>query len=65
MMLKKSISGKKGNEIIQTLVIVAVLSALAITICVAISTKVKSTSSSQLNTMGNGLDGAVTNASSQ
>ena len=55
----KNMKNKKGNEILQTLVIIAVIGALAITICVLISNKLKVTSKASLNTVGNGLDNAI------
>ena len=50
---------KKGNEILQTLVIVAVLGAVAITICIAISSKLKHTSGTAMQNVGQGIDTGV------
>ena len=61
-MLRK-MKEKAGNEILQTLVIIAVIGALAITICVLISNKLKNTGTSSLNTVGNGLSNAIDFAS--
>ena len=58
----KFLKEKKGNEILQTLVIVAVIGAVAITVCVLISNKLKATSNTSLNTVGTGLTGAINNA---
>ena len=51
--------GKKGNEILQTIVVIALLGAVAITVCVLISSKLKSTTKNQLNSVGDGLGNAV------
>ena len=59
----KTLKNKKGNEILQTLIIIAVIGALAITICVLISNKIKGTSQTALNDVGNGLTDAVNSAS--
>lgn len=53
---------KKGNEILQVLVIIAVIGALAITVCIAISNKLKNTTETGLRDVGNGLNTAVTDA---
>lgn len=58
----KKLLGKKENEILQTLVIIAVIGALAITICIMISNKVKETAKTGLNDVGNGLSTAVLQA---
>lgn len=54
---------KVGNEILQVLIIVAIIGALAITICVLISNKLKSTGKKSMNDVGNGLDAGVNSAS--
>ena len=54
-MLRK-MKEKAGNEILQTLVIIAVIGALAITICVLVSNKLKNTGKNSLNTVGNSFD---------
>ena len=61
-MLNK-IKEKAGNEILQTLVIVAVIGALAITVCMAISGKINQTTADQNKKLGAGLDNAVADAS--
>ena len=61
-MLKK-LKEKKGNEILQLLVIVAVIGALAITVCVAISGKLRKTTENNLNSVGSGLTNGVNGAS--
>lgn len=53
---------KKGNEILQVLVIIAVIGALAITVCIAISNKLKNTTETGLRDVGDGLNTAVTGA---
>lgn len=60
----KRLTCKKGNEILQTLVIIAVIGALAITVCVLISNKVKDTTKTGLKNVGDGLTAAVEDASS-
>ena len=62
-MLKK-IKEKAGNEILQTLVIVAVIGALAITVCVLVSNKFKQTAKDTTNTVGQGLTNSITGAMS-
>lgn len=59
----KKLACKKGNEILQTLVIIAVIGALAITVCVLISNKVKDTTKTGLKNVGDGLTEAVAGAS--
>lgn len=59
----KQLKSKKGNEILQTLIIIAVIGALAITVCVLISNKIKSTTKTGLNDVGKGLTNAVEGAS--
>ena len=61
----RKLKDKKGNEILQTLVIIAVIGALAITVCVLISNKIKATSKENLNTVGNGLSEAIDKFSPQ
>jgi hypothetical protein len=58
----KSLKEKAGNEILQTLIIIAVIGALAITICILISNKLKATSKQSLNDVGNGLGEGVNEA---
>jgi preprotein translocase subunit SecG len=58
-MLRK-LKEKAGNEILQTLVIIAVIGALAITVCVLISNKIRKQSSDTVSNMGSGLNNAVT-----
>ena len=57
-MLRK-MKEKAGNEILQTLVIIAVIGALAITVAVLISSKLRSTAGSSTEKVGNGLDSAI------
>ena len=52
----KNMRNKKGNEILQTLVIIAVLGAVAVTICIAIASRLRSTSNTSLQNVGNGID---------
>lgn len=59
----KSLKNKKGNEILQVLVIVAVIGALAITVCVAISGKLRNTTETGLKNVGDGLQAGVNDAS--
>ena len=59
----KQLKDKKGNEILQTLVIVAIIGALAITVCIAISNKLRSTSETSLKDVGNGIENGVAGAS--
>ena len=56
----KNMRNKKGNEILQTLVIIAVLGAVAVTICIAISSRLKSTSNTSLQNVGTGINSGVT-----
>ena len=58
-MLRK-MKEKAGNEILQTLVIIAVIGALAITVAVLVSSKLRSTASKSTETVGNGLNSAIT-----
>jgi hypothetical protein len=62
-MLRK-LKEKAGNEILQTLVIVAVIGALAITICVLVSNKFKDTAKDSTNTIGQGLSNSINGAMS-
>lgn len=58
----KKLLNKMGNEILQTLIVIAVIGALAITVCILISNKIKDTTSTGLNNVGNGIEEAVSNA---
>ena len=55
---------KKGNEILQTLVIIAVIGALAITIAILISNKLRDTTNTGLKNVGDGIVSGVDSASS-
>ena len=56
---------KKGNEILQVLVIVAIIGALAITVCVAISSKLRNTTETGLKNVGDGLTAGVSGAAAK
>ena len=58
-MKNKMFKSKKGNEILQVLIVIAVIGALAITICTLISSKLKHTAKSNLNTVGSGITNAA------
>ena len=58
----KKLLNKMGNEILQTLIVIAVIGALAITVCILISNKIKDTTSTGLNNVGNGIEEAVSTA---
>ena len=53
---------KTGNEILQVLVVVAVIGALAITICVIISNKFKDGAKSSTNQIGDNLQNSIDGA---
>ena len=55
----KKLKEKAGNEILQTLVIIAVIGALAITVAVLISSKLRSTASSSTEKVGSGLNNSI------
>ena len=57
-MLRK-MKEKAGNEILQTLVIIAVIGALAITVAVLISSKLRSTAGSSTEKVGAGLNNSI------
>ena len=57
-MLRK-MKEKAGNEILQTLVIIAVIGALAITVAVLISSKLRNTASTSTQEVGNGLSNSI------
>lgn len=63
-MLKK-FKSKKGNEILQVLVIVAVIGALAISVTMAISSKIKNETKENISTIGSGLENGVKEAQSE
>lgn len=52
----KKIKEKAGNEILQTLVIVAVLGALAITVCMALAGQLKQSSNTTINVIKEGTE---------
>ena len=58
----KSLKNKKGNEILQVLVIVAIIGALAITVAMAISGKLRNTTNEGLKNVGNGIAVGVSQA---
>ena len=57
-MLKK-LKEKLGNEILQVLVIVAVIGALAITVCVIIASKLRATAKDSTENVGSGLNESI------
>lgn len=57
-MLKK-IKDKAGNEILQVLVIVAIIGAVAITVTWMISSKLRSTGKTATEDVGNGITAGV------
>jgi hypothetical protein len=55
----KMMKDKKGNEILQVLVIVAIIGAVAITITYLISSKLRETAKTATNDIGSGLGASV------
>ena len=50
----KKVKSKKGNEIIQVIVILSVLSAAAITVCIMISNQLKKSAQATTNKLNEG-----------
>lgn len=60
--LKNLLKEKIGNEILQVLIVVAVIGALAITICVLVANKMKGQAKDSSNRIGENLDNSVSGA---
>lgn len=55
------LKNKKGNEILQVLVVVAILGGLAISVCIALSKQVKSSTSTTVDVLKEGTAQIYTN----
>jgi hypothetical protein len=57
--MRELLKNKIGNEILQVLIVVAVIGALAITICVIISNKFKQQTKASTNRVGDSLQNTI------
>lgn len=54
--MKNKLMNKKGNEIIQALVIVAILGAAAVSICIALSNQLRASTVKTTNVLSEGTE---------